>query len=373
MNSFLSRSIFVLMLLFSISYLIKAQQVNGKEHKSIIDYRIVQYISTMTYDPVSTMRLDNNGELILACKHPKTKEELSKMNINVITSQIRLLELYNLLTVENGILTTAFPILDENQMGQIRKSTKQLAPELADFIEGDVKELSSLIKEMNWKNNAYSILFAYIVDGIVWNDFYDRDLIHARSITKEHPFWAGQVWAFLPEREFSCGTNSSSVEDYMLVVNWSHNAYPTLGLFSKEKRKLDENSFVEFARNGRVNDEKIKETFMPFGIFDESGKLLIPVIEENNSNELYRISRRISQRIAGRVPELLSFEDLSKEYNFRDTEQSLIIIYHELMWDLMDELTDRGLIEKPVLFSHPDDATPKNVADLVFIVHKPEN
>jgi hypothetical protein len=370
MNLFLTRWFFTLILFFFFSSLQIAQQAVEQQHKSVLEYRIVQYISSSAPDPISIMKLDNNGELILACKQAKTKEQLSNMNINVNDSQIRLLELYDLLKVENGNLQTAFPILNEKQMQQIRKSTKQVAPKLADFLENDVKELISLLRKTGRSKNAYSILFAYIVDGRVWTCFENQNLIHDNTIDKNHPYWAGQVWAFLPEREFSCGTNSSSAEDYMFVVNWSKNAYPTLGLFTKEIRKLDENSFLQFSRKGYVENDSIKNVLIPFGVFNESGKLLLPVIEENSDNEFYQISQRISKKIADKVPALLSLEEFRKKYNFNDIEQSLIIVFHELMWDLMDELVERGVVEKPVLFSNPDKAKSKDVADIVFIVHK---
>jgi len=44
------------------------------------------------------------------------------------------------------------------------------------------------------------------------------------------------------------------------------------------------------------------------------------------------------------------------------------ISYHELMWDLLDDLEKQGIIRKPIAFADPKKAQAKDIADLVFIV-----
>lgn len=345
-----------------------AQESPGRQPGSVLDYRIVQYISVKGYHPIEIMRLDTNGELLLACKYGKTKEQLQAMNIPVNDSQICLLEIYHLLSRENGVLTTAFPVLGSREMGQIRKITGDAAPALADGLEKDVRKLVTLLGQAGWTNNAYSILFSYIVDSMVWSFFSDAQLIHLNIRTEEHPFWAGDVWAYLPERQFSCGTNTASVGPYRLKVNWSAGSAPVLQPFNAEKRKLDEAVFSSFVENRRTDSEAVKKAFMRFGIFDASGRLLIPVIEENDSNDIYQFSLGIAGNIADQIPMLLDLKGLQQTYRFRDTAQALIIVYHELMWDLMDEFVARGVVKKPVLFAHPESGTSADVADLVFVV-----
>jgi hypothetical protein len=124
---------------------------------------------------------------------------------------------------------------------------------------------------------------------------------------------------------------------------------------------------------GYVEDAGVKNTFASFGIFDDSGKLLIPTIVQDENNELFRMSRKISLDIAEKVPQLISLEQLKKKYDFRDIPQTVVVVYHELMWDLMDEFEEKGIVEKPILFSDPDKATPENVADIVFVVQRKED
>jgi hypothetical protein len=352
---------------------IDAQQSNKQKSVTFDDYRIIQYISFSGYDPIKVMRLDNNGDLLLACKKGKTKEQLYGLDIFVGDSQIRLLEIYDLLLVEDEVLKTAFPILDAEQIGQIRAITKQVTPELAEYLTADVMELVNHLSKTGREKNTYSILFAYIVDGMIWSDFENMKLVNPIQINTEHPFWSGEVWAFYPPRKFSCGTNTWAEDQFLFKLNWSQLANPVLKPFYKEIRKLDNEMFKQFMKTGGVEDAYIKDAFSRFGIFDDSGKLLIPTIVENENNALYQMSRRISEKIAEKVPQLLSLEKLKIEYGFRDIQQTLVAVYHELMWDLMDKFEKKGIIDKPLLFTNPNKATSKNVADISFIVHGKES
>lgn len=68
------------------------------------------------------------------------------------------------------------------------------------------------------------------------------------------------------------------------------------------------------------------------------------------------------------MPNNFNLAALRKTFNFRDNQQVLVIIYHELMWDLMDHWENKGLLKKPVDFTDTGKAEPSAIGDLVFIV-----
>jgi hypothetical protein len=201
MNVAKIRSFCAVIVLIFLTSQVNAQQSDKQQPLALDDYRVVQYISSAGYHPISIMLLDNNGDLLMACRQGNTREQLQEMNIHVKDSQIRLLEVYDLLSVEDGVLKTAFPILDPEQIGRIRAITKKAAPGLAEKLTADVTALVNLLGKSGYGKNAYSILFAYIVDGMIWSDFRDKELSTPTRIDAEHPFWAGEVWAFYPRRD----------------------------------------------------------------------------------------------------------------------------------------------------------------------------
>lgn len=59
---------------------------------------------------------------------------------------------------------------------------------------------------------------------------------------------------------------------------------------------------------------------------------------------------------------MFKYFDLSsftREYAFNSDEESLVIFYHELMWELLDYFEEEGIIKKPIAFSNPDESARK--------------
>lgn len=368
MNSKIVRFLFILSFTVLFSFRTFAQQPDiVNENREFSDYRVIQYISGTGPGPKNIMDLDNNGDILLACISGKTNEQLRAEGIEFAESQIQLLKSYRLLRKDGGILQTTFPIIDEDKTQRLRKYTKAIAFKLTESLRLDVAKLTGLLKSIHRENNTYSILFSYVIDGLIWTRFSEKGLTKEREITTETPFWDGEVWAIYPPRDFSSGTNSISDQGISLNVNWSEQTIPKMKPFVSDWKNLLK-MFEDYVEKGKVEDQNAIEVFAPFNLFDSSGCFTIPIIEEKEGNPLYDISSSISEILSGRVTELVDLGELQESFGFRDEEQTLIIVYHELMWDLIDNLEETGLIKKPVAFADPEKAKPEDIADLIFIV-----
>lgn len=367
-----NRALVVIIVLLIMVIRIQAQEAEKQKPLTLRDYRIVQYIQTdgKHYSPYRIFGLDNNGAVLDACREGKTKTQLVEMGLPVIDSQILFLESYGLLTYKDKVIKTAFPILDADKTQRMRELTKRVAPDLAEYIRSDVSELISLLKKTGRDKNAYSILFAYVVDGLIWDVFEREGLVPPIEITAERPFWAGEIWAFYPPRNFSCGTNTYSIGRYALKFNWSRTGMSIIRPFFGVLRALDNEVFKQFADKGFIEDSKAKATLLPYGIFDDSDSLRIPIIEEDEENELYRVSLSIARRIAEKSLSLLAPDEMNALYDFRDVQQAMVVVFHELMWDLMGVLEEQGIIQKPVVFANPEEASSEDIVDLLLIVKK---
>ena len=61
-------------------------------------------------------------------------------------------------------------------------------------------------------------------------------------------------------------------------------------------------------------------------------------------------------------------EQLKTSYGFNNSSETVVIFYHEIMFDLMDLLLENQVIQLPTAFKSSDKATFKDAADLCFIV-----
>ncbi|MBU1627548.1 hypothetical protein KKB18_09290 [bacterium] len=106
-----------------------------------------------------------------------------------------------------------------------------------------------------------------------------------------------------------------------------------------------------------------------YNICDSNGNLKIPYIKEDTQNELYSMSKELAEKVA---KEVLSWNDdlemLRMRYELKSKNEVIVVMYHEIMWDLLDYLEAEGIIKKPKIFADPEKADMKDVADVMMIV-----
>jgi hypothetical protein len=316
------------------------------------------------------MRYDNNGDVLMACRNGRTRQQLLRSGIHTTDSQVLLLEIYDLLEVTGDTLRTAFPILVPEQTLRIRRIAEQAARKTADFIQPEIEEFLGKLADIRCEKNAYSLLFARIFDGMVWREFGKLDLVRPTRIDVDHPYWAGEVYAFLPRRSFSCGTNTWTEGSNALALNWSREANPLLMPFYGVMRAMDDATLAGILETGAVADDALRDQLSVFGIVDDRGELRIPVLDETGDDPFYQLGRGISEQVADRALALLEPESLKKEFGFRDVQQTLVIVFHEFIWELMETYESRGLVRKPAAFSNPETASPENVSELMFVIRR---
>jgi hypothetical protein len=345
-----------------------AQEI-GQAANALRQYDIIQYASVSGYGPQNIILLDNNGDILLACKAGITEENLRSSGITFTRSQLVLLEAWRLLSHNDDTLKTLVPILDSTETFALRNYTKHVAALVCDTTVDLVRALKRHLDEIKRSRNAYSVIFSYVVDGLVWRHLEESKLLTQRTIGAENPFWAGEAWALFRPRTFSCGTNKLSDRGISMNVNWSNASNPKRLPFVADFKNLSR-TFDDYTTLGRVVDTTARRVFTPFNLFNSEGEFTIPIIPETNSNMFYKVSIELSERIATAVLSALDTASLRATYHLRDGQQTLVIAYHEIMWDLMDAYEHKGLLKKPRAFSDPSHSMYTDISDLVFIVRQ---
>ena len=336
---------------------------------SFKDYALHFFGHATNFTPQSILRLDNNGEIILTCQTGKTIEQMNASGITVTESQIKLLQDWRLLQEEDEIFKTNFLILNSSETEYLRKITKESALRIGSELTGDVNVLKEILKSEGHEKNIYTILFSYILDDFVWHELEEARRIMERKITIEKPFWAGFLWALYPPRKFSCGTNSSTDQGVGLYLNWSKTGGKLI--FSVYSDGEAYTYLLEdIVKYGKVKNKKAITVFEPYNIFDPDGNFTIPVVVEDMSNHLYKSCKILAQKVAKQVVNILNIREFKNELAIKDRGETIIVAYHELMWDLLDYFENQGVIHKPVIFANPEKAKLKDVGDLIFIIRQ---
>jgi hypothetical protein len=314
-----------------------------------------------SYHPSSIVSADNNLQLLLSLKNGLTRKQIDSLKIPYVRSQLLLLESYHLINKTDGIYKTAIPILDSEQTARLRKQSQFIANEIYPEIEKECRNLVTHLANQNRLNNAYSILFSYVLDGLIWTQL-EKDGMVERMDTSG--IWSGNYWFLTPRRAVDCGgTNYSTKENFAFKWNWSHSEKVTEGLWNKDIEAL-----FPFAQGKTIPNKEIINEFADYGFFDKNSHLTIPVINEKENNDLYSLSMKIIDRLLLTFKAKTDVEQLKTSYGFNNSSETVVIFYHEIMFDLMDLLLENQVIQLPTAFKSSDKATFKDAADLCFIV-----
>lgn len=328
-------------------------------------FGVVFYGTSLGTSPNSIIRLDNNAEILAACTDGKTAAQLEELGVSFTESQLVLLRHYRLLERTGGVHKTAFTVLDPASTARLRTLMREKAAETAPQLRGDVAALKSALATDGREGSSYTILFSYVLDGMVWDRFADRGL--KTQMAAEQPLWDGVLWMLSPPRPFRSGTNSITKGQSTFKLHWSDAAreqlMPLLGNWGMCRRMA-----VEILTSGRVASRNLRDTYRAFGIFDAQGRSLLPVIHERAENPLFAASSRLADQTAQAFLDSVDLDRLMREFDLPDKRTAVVIGYHEWMWELIDELERTSLVRRPLLFSHPSEAPKARVGELMFLV-----
>ncbi len=322
------------------------------------------------FSPDNIVSSDNNWEILLSCLGGKTREELQLNGVNFTESQLMLLKAMGFLDFDKDSgpekLITILPILGFSEKQSLIQEMKNLAVAIEPQLEDDIKMLKETLSKKGWQEHTFSILFSAVVDGIVWFPFRAQGFVKEFALDQGRPLFDGIYWAYYPKRDFRCGTNIAIGDDVFMILNWSDGP----------KKKIYkvfhwDNLYAlrdEFLKHGRVVDEELKSELIPYGVVDNDGKFTVPIIEMEANDPVFPICQSMAAKIVQSISQKMDLEHLLEEFGFADREKAFVVAYHEWMWELMEHLDEQGLVRKPLAFSDPEKAGPKDIGKLFFIV-----
>lgn len=336
---------------------------------SLNNYGVRLFGEIVGPNPIQFMKLENNGEILVACVPGKTIEQLKAEGITCQSNQIKLLMQHRLLQSDGDVLTTAFPIMTPEQTRAVRAITKDQGYKLGHKIHQDLRELKEKLQKAKRLKSHYSILYSYILDDLVWRRLKDKHHIQDYQAKATTPTWSGRIWAVFPPVQNSYQTKTFSYQGLELKVIWNEDALPRLEPVWKDKKTIDQ-LLAGYKKLGKISDPQARKVLHPYNLFEEDGSITLPLIVEKRGDPLYERCVPIARSIADYVTEEIDLDGIQDQLGLPDREITLLIVYHELVWDMLKYLETQGLTEKPEVFAFPQRAQPGDVGDLMFLVSR---
>lgn len=297
---------------------------------------------------------DNNWDILCAFVQPGSVAKLDSLGIPYNKSQLRLLEVGDLLMCNNENYTTKMHIFGKSETQQIRRQSKEFADSIFTIIEPEIKKLISAYEDTGYSRQTYSLVFSYLLDTYIWDD----ERLGSPISCEDHGTWTGAYWAMYESRNHDkIGTNGYGP----LMQNWTDN----LGYWLSSKKMIAFAKELMQTNGKRIDNRDIIQSIAGWGLTDENGNILIPVMHKNNGDNIDRLCKSITDRLSSGVKQYCI--SWTPAHNISSPKLGQIIFYHEVMWDLLDILESKGFISMPAILKG-EEVGKEHFGDICFIV-----
>lgn len=313
-------------------------------------WEATQFISVTGHQPEDYVKTDNNWEILYNLRTPHTQVELREMGVKCSDSQLLLLEVGGLISKTKGKWKTTIPILNKEQTNSLRNLSKEIAESMYAKTKADFISLTQTISEMGFKDNTLSLVFSYLLDGRMWTK-----LVLFEDINN-HTGWSGCYWVLYEPRDgFACGTNGFGEQDFILTYINSDIA---------PSNKIMDHCADELARFGKIKDAQLISQLKSYGLVDNNGNVLFPIIKKQQDS-FHQINEKLVNSISTELKN--NCASLTALYDINDEKVAMVMLYHEIMWDLVDKLIQDKVISTPAIFK--DEKANKNrLNEVVFFI-----
>lgn len=348
-----NRKLFLSLCLALLPTLLSAQNQDSIIGRPYTSFDLSAFCSYNNFHP-SEYLTDNNWDILCAFVQPGAVAKLDSLGIKYNKSQLRLLEVGDLLTCEDNVYTTKMHIFGKNETQIIRRESKEFADSIFPIIEPKIKELISAFDKAGYSKQTYSLVFSYLLDGYIWGDEYLTPPLSCEN----HGTWSGAYWAMFESRKHDkIGTNGYGP----LMQNWTDN----LGYWLSSKKMIAFAKEVMQKQGNRIDNKDVIQSIAGWGLTDNNGNILIPVISRNNNDSIDQRCKAIATVISDAVKD--HCVSWSKAHNIASQQLGQIIFYHEVMWDLLDILESKGIVSMPEILKGKE-VGKEHFGEICFIV-----
>ncbi len=322
----------------------------GRPYKQ---FDVMAYCSYSSFYP-SQYLTDNNWDILCAFTTPGTTARLDSLGISHTRSQLRLLEVGDLLRRTNdGIYSTSMHIFDKEQTEAIREESRLFTDSIFPLISPDINKLITAFNAGGHQPQAYSLIFSYLLDSYIWSD---TKLPLAKRLSN-HGTWDGAYWAMYDKRgQSKIGTNGYGP----VKVTWTDDLgyWPGDNLLINLGRHINGSGIV-------VTDTVLNSTLTKWGLTDTDGNLNVPILHPGSGDEIDRLCDSITLTISDAVKNHCT--SFAEKYDIESPLEAEVIFYHEVMWDILATLEANHLITRPEILKGAETGR-ERFSDIMYIV-----
>lgn len=265
---------------------------------------------------------------------------------------------------KNDAYNSAVPFIDSVAMTNVREKARIMAQEIVEDTRPEMKSFLATLDDVGFRASAFPLVHSLVFDGITWNHLNVSQEMATIAPT-DGMSWNGVYYFFRPESHATYGTNGIGIGNKgTLRFSWgdNSNAYLCTAFITTNIRKA-----LVCILNGEALTPEMERDCREYGVTDDNGKLMMPVIDSNDSISK---SADVWAQAAARsflqhfdVSDMAETVGLSPEY-----EAALkVILYHEILFEIDSILDQTKLLPIPEVLKAKAPADKKETATVAYI------
>lgn len=306
--------------------------------------------------PQRIIRMDDNGKILSRARAGATVRQLRAEGLRASDSQLTLLQMFGLLSKEGAALQTTIPLLGPQTILAARARAARLAGKLTPVLASSVQAIRKELGRRGLFDSEYAVVFGYSLDTLLWEQLEHLASLPPTALTVQQPLWRGAFWAIYPERSGAAGTNEVVQGNVRLTTVWTDPVAERLRQFARAPSTMA--ALVAIERSASSAEMAGLETARLGEDTASNGRLLVPVIRAKTSDPLHAPSTQIASVIARALLSTDDGRELIQMVPNATHDQALVIVAHELIWEVADALVTAQVLTYPTALRPAANTTP---------------
>ena len=115
---------------------------------------------------------------------------------------------------------------------------------------------------------------------------------------------------------------------------------------------------------GKIKNPQLISKLTTYGLTDNNGDIQFPIIKKQQDN-FHQIVDKLVDSISSELKNNCS--NVATQYDIHDEKTAMVILYHEVMWYLMDNLIQDKVLHIPAVFKDAE-KNKQRLNEVVFFI-----
>ncbi|HDZ69215.1 MAG TPA: hypothetical protein ENH43_02210 [Phycisphaerales bacterium] len=325
----------------------KASQALGAEDKPTkeIVFRLYfnNYNAGIDWNALSDLK---NNPILNACMTEVTAEKLESLQIPDLKARLQKLQRGKLVRKVGTNYKLAFPAIWGEKKDKLQKIVENTASKVLPKAEQIIKKITPYLK--NRKEMLYHVVWSIVMDGpIAWNTL---NVELKKQLKKTDSSITATTWLKYPNHPYRVGTNTySDIQNGAVKITWSRTT-PTPSIVHQIIKKYESELIQSVTNSQPLKGQKARQALAQYGLVDEKGIGRVYIIDP--ASETAQTFGKVSRKFANEVMTDIDVQEAAKMLGVTPA-QALVIVYHELCYELLERLAAKRILEVPKIVLKP--------------------